>query len=193
MNKHHIKPTTLFVPLLVLALFALSSCKKKVENTSIVIMDPSRHYYAMLQGTDLELSWRIANAGTEPLVLTDIQPSCGCIVEDLDDNNIIPPGKEATLKFVFHTEKNTGYVRHKIRLFGNIKPDGMAVMVFDTNIVPPNGEHDYEELYIERNEKDLSDGVTTLVDGNTGQRGYWTDDNEYSRSSKRYPWREEKR
>jgi len=193
MDRRQTKHIVNTVSMLMLGLLALVSCKKKVDNTKIVIMDPNRHYYAMVQGQDLNLAWRIANDGEEPLVLTDIQPSCGCIVEDLDDNNIVPPGGEATLKFVFHSDMNTGYVRHKIRLFGNIEPEGMAVMVFDTNIVPKSEESDYEERFKIRNEQDIRDGLIKLVDGNTSQRGYWTDDGNYERSGKRYPWREEKR
>ncbi len=176
-------------------ILALTGCKKKVENTSIVIEDPQRHYYALTQGTDLEITWRIANVGKDPLVLTDIQPSCGCISHDLDDNNIVPAGKEATLKFTFRTEKYVGYVHHTIRLFGNIKPDGMATMTFDTNVVPPSPDNPaYEELYKERRERDISAGVEELVDGTMGQKGYWTDtDKQDSRNYEKYPWRDVKK
>ncbi len=171
--------------------FTNTSCKKKVDMTHILVQDSIRHYYPLVQGTDLTLLWRIANVGETPLVLTDIQPSCGCIVENSEENNVIPPGKQMLLKFTFRTERNSGYVRHTIRLFGNIAPKGMANLIFDTNVVAPAlGSPDYEELHKDRNEFDVTTGAKTLVDGTTAKRGYWTDDNDYSRGYNKYYWRE---
>ena len=176
------------------AIATTTSCSKEVQMTTIVVQDSIRHYYPLVQGTDMELSWRIANVGKEPLVLTDVQPSCGCITEDLGKNNIVLPGDEITLKFQFRTEGYAGYVRHTIRLFGNIFPKGMACLVFDTNVVAPAfGSPDYEERLKTRNERDVASGVKTLVDGNEGQRGYWTDLNEYSRGYNKYQWRDLKK
>ena len=171
-----------------------TSCSKEVKMTNVIVQDSIRHYYPLVQGTDMELSWRIANVGKDPLVLTDIQPSCGCISEDLDKNNIVLPGEETTLKFHFRTEGNSGYVRHTIRLYGNIFPKGMTCLIFDTNVVAPAlGSPDYEERYKSRNERDVAAGIKTLVDGDEAQRGYWTDLNEYSRGYNKYLWKDIKK
>ncbi len=181
----------LTVAMALAATVGFTSCSKEVDMTHIVVQDSIRHYYPLVQGTDMELSWRIANVGKDPLVLTDIQPSCGCISEDLNKNNIVLPGEETTLKFKFKTEGYTGYVRHTIRLYGNIFPKGMACLIFDTNVVVPTlGSPDYEERFKIRNERDVASGIKTLVDGNEGQRGYWTDLNEYSHGYNKYLWRE---
>lgn len=175
------------------ALFTGTSCSKTLPMTDIMIQDSIRHYYPLVQGTDLILLWRVANVGNTPLVLTDIQPSCGCVVTDQDENNVIPPGKQKLLKFTFRSEKNSGYVKHTIHLFGNISPKGMASMVFDLNVVVPAlGSPDYEEQHKDRNEFDITAGVKSLVDGNEAQRGYWTDNNEYSRNYNRYYWNKDK-
>ena len=169
----------------------VASCKKEVKMTSIIVQDSIRHYYPMVQGTDLELSYRIANTGKDPLVLTDIQPSCGCISHDLDKNNIVLPGEEALFKFTLHSDAYTGYVRHTIRLYGNIYPKGMACLIFDTNVVQPaQGSPDYEERQKNREDLDIVKGVKELVDGTSSQRGYWTDMNEYSRGYNKYLWKE---
>lgn len=179
--------------LMLCALFTGSSCSKTLPMTDILVQDSIRHYYPLVQGTDLVLLWRVANVGETPLVITDIQPSCGCIVLDQDENNVIPPGKQRLFKFTFQSEKNTGYVRHTIRLFGNIAPKGMANLVFDLNVVVPAlGSPDYEEQHKDRNEFDIAAGIKTLVDGNEAQRGYWTDNNEYSRNYNRYYWNKDK-
>lgn len=173
------------------AMLSLGSCSKKVEMTRIIVEDSIRHYYPLVQGTDLVMQWRIANVGETPLVITDIQPSCGCLIKDSEDNNVIPPGKESLLKFTFHSEKNSGYVKHTIRLFGNIMPEGMACLVFDLHVVPHAlSSPDYEELHKKREEFDIVSGVKTLVDGNEAERGYWTNDMDYSRGYNKYYWQE---
>ncbi len=181
----------LTVAMALAATVGFTSCSKEVQMTHIVVQDSIRHYYPLVQGTDMYLSWRIANVGKDPLVLTDIQPSCGCISEDLSKNNIVLPGEETTLKFKFKTEGYTGYVRHTIRLYGNISPNGMACLIFDTNVVAPAfGSPDYEERFKSRNDFDVVTGVKTLVDGGNEKRGYWTDINEYSHGYNKYLWKE---
>lgn len=167
----------------------MTSCKKRVEMTQILIQDSIRHYYPMIQGSDLILTFRVANIGETPLVLTDVQPSCGCVSGDYTGELIIPPNKETLLKFTYHSERNSGYVRHTVRIFGNIAPSGMASMTFDTNVVPPAiSSPDYEQLRKDREEYDVMSGVKTLVDGESTDLGYWTVDGEYSRGYNRYYW-----
>lgn len=170
-------------------LFTSTSCSKQLPKTTLVVQDSIRHYYPLVQGTDLMLTWRVANIGNTPLVLSDIQPSCGCIIENPEDNNVIPPGKDVLLKFTFRSEKNTGYVRHTIRLFGNIAPKGTASLVFDVNVVTPAlGSPDYEEQQMNKEKYEITAGIKELVDGTTGQKEYWTDANEYSRGYNKYYW-----
>lgn len=172
------------------ALLTQTSCSKRLAMTTILIEDSIRHYYPLVQGTDLELVVHVANVGITPLVINDIQPSCGCVVQDPDDNYIIPPGKEKLFTFTFKSEKNSGYVRHTVRFFGNIVPKGMADLVFDLNVVPPAlSSPDYEEQHKERMEFDITTGAKTLVDGKESQRGYWTNEQEYSRGYNKYYWR----
>lgn len=175
--------------MLLCTLFCTTSCRKKVELTRVMVEDSIRHYYPLVQGTDLVLSCRIANTGKTPLVLTDIQPSCGCIAENLNDNNVVPPGKIGNFRFTYRSERNSGYVKHAIRFFGNIEPEGIAVLTFDVNVVPPAlGSPDYEELHKEREEYDIAAGIKSLVDGEANQRGYWVNDKDYSRGYNRYNW-----
>ena len=57
---------------LIMALLTSTSCSKKMPMTTMLVQDSIRHYYPLVQGTDLTLLWRVANAGQTPLVLSDI-------------------------------------------------------------------------------------------------------------------------
>ena len=166
---------------------SLSSCRKEVGTTSILILDSVRHYYPIVMGEDINMIYRIANIGKEPFVITDIQPSCGCTIAEESEGTIIPPGTEGKLSFIFDTNKNVGYVRHTIRIYGNIAPKGVALMIFDCNVVPPTTSSvDYEENYHERNAKELA--IKGMIEGGQGQRGYFTDAGKSDRSYERFPW-----
>lgn len=153
-----------------------------MTNTNLMIQDSIRHYYPLVQGMDLTLYWRVANVGESPLVLTDVQPSCGCIVESVEGNNVILPGKEEILKFTFNSSKYNGYVKHTIRLFGNIAPEGMATMTFDLNVVPSTQEfHDYEEIqrHMEASEQLPKKELSNKDAMDRATRDYWTNTEDY--------------
>lgn len=175
--------------LVFICILCFCSCNKKVGPTTIEIEDSMRHYYPMVLGDELELSYKLTNTGKEPFIVTDIQPSCGCIVEGEKNERIILPDKALLLHFRFYSGKNVGYVRHTIRVFGNVKPNGCLNLVFDVNVVPPSDNTpDYEEIYKQKqdNEKAL---LKDKVNGTTAEKGYYIDVDSDSRSQKQFFWR----
>lgn len=173
---------------LMVALVSLSGCKKRVSPTTLSVTDSVRHYYPIVAGEKLNVVYTVVNRGDDPFLIDDVQPSCGCIAGKVEEV-AIPPHDSLTLSFVFDSSKNVGYVRHCIRIFGNVLPRGMATLVFDVNVVPPSDAiPDYEETY--QRETDAS--VKGLVDGTHAQKGYYTDEEggKDSRRHVRYPWRE---
>ena len=134
--------------LLLFCVLALAGCSTRVRFTTVEIKDPIRHYYPILQGQELTVNIRIDNAGKVPLVIRDIQPSCGCIVLESDHEMVVPPDRSMYVTLRYDSRKNVGKVEHSIRFWGNISPNGMAEMRFDVNVVPDaNYHHDYEELF----------------------------------------------
>lgn len=155
----------------------LTACHKRVEPTDLIIPDPVRHYYPLVQGEDLRMNYLIVNAGKSPFIIQDVQPSTLSIELGKTPPNLVPAGDSAYISLIFHTDRNIGYAKHKIRIFGNIvhvndsTVEGEAVLTFDTHIVHPTlDQSDYEERYWAKkaaNEK--------LVDGLRGEQGYFTD------------------
>lgn len=168
----------------------LGACRKNIGMTTVHVPDSVRHYYPILTGEILNLSFLLENTGDQPLIIRDIQTSCGCIVPELDTRMLLP-GKQVRLLFKYESAKNIGYVEHTIRIYGNIKPNGVYKLKFDTNVVThADYTRDYEELYKEEVER--SNIIRGLVDGDESEKGYWTDDISHdSRSQKQYFWRKE--
>lgn len=157
---------------LMIGMMLLTSCHKKLEPTAIEIEDSIRHYPATVLGDDLEMVYVVRNIGNEMLMISDIQPAVPTIEVDKANVNMIPPGEEALLKFVYHSDKNIGLARHIIRLFGNIYPSGVAEIIFDTHVVRPSIDlSDYEEYYHEK----LKNDAESILDEQKGAKEYLTD------------------
>ena len=147
-----VKRAIIFLSFFIFALstFYLTSCTKILGPTKVVIEDSVRHYLPVVLGDDVYMVWNIKNVGNENLVIKDIQPSNGSIELTSMGSGLIPPGGEERFFIVFHSSKNVGYAEHKIRVFGNIEPDGVAEMKFDIHIVRPTLDRtDYEEIFFD--------------------------------------------
>lgn len=136
----------------------LLACGKQLKPTAVEIIDPIRHYYPILQGEILSLDYEIYNIGTEPLVINDIQTSCGCIVTD-KHRHIVAPGKKVSLTFKYNSAKNIGMVKNTIYLFGNFSTGSMLTLGFDIDVISPSDFiPDYEEIYFEQRSRSVSIG-----------------------------------
>ena len=114
----------------------LTGCRKEVRPTSMTIKDSIRHYYPIKQGQQLDIMFTITNTGDAPLIISEMQPSCGCIILDKSSHIIIPEDGIRQFKATYNSIKNVGEVVHRIRIFGNMLPDGRAELKFDVNVVP---------------------------------------------------------
>lgn len=160
------------VVVLMVSMMVLTSCHKKLEPTAIEIEDSIRHYPATVLGDNIEMVYVVRNIGNEMLMISDIQPAVPTIEVDKANVDMIPPGEEALLKFVYHSDKNIGLARHIIRLFGNIYPSGVAEIIFDTHVVRPSIDlSDYEEYYHEK----LKNDAESILDERKGAKEYLTD------------------
>lgn len=157
---------------LMVSMMLLTSCHKKLEPTAIEIEDSIRHYPATILGDNIEMVYVVRNIGNEMLMISDIQPAVPTIEVDKANVDMIPPGEEALLKFVYHSDKNIGLARHIIRLFGNIYPSGVAEIIFDTHVIRPSIDlSDYEEYYHEK----LKNDAESILDERKGAKEYLTD------------------
>lgn len=162
-----------YVVLLILAFFA-GGCSKRVQPTSVEVKDPVRHYFPILQGQTLDLVFPVTNTGENPLVIHEIQTSCGCLIADRKSHIIVPPERTQHIRLTYNSNKNVGEVKHTIWVYGNILPAGVVKLRFDVNVVPDAAyTRDYEELFREYN---LKHGIVKeMVDGKEAELGYYVD------------------
>lgn len=156
---------------------AFFSCRdKKLKEADVRIEDVDRHYYPVIQGEILPVTYEIENPSDVPLLIQEIQTSCGCLVPFDDLPIVVLPHKKNTIRLGYNSNKNTGFVEHQVYLYGNFKDSTYRLLTFDTNVVPPaDYTRDYEVRFHEQNER-AKRKFEDLVDGDSNEKGYYTDD-----------------
>ena len=152
-------------------LSVIYGCSTELKPTSVRINDTVRHYYPIMTGETLTLSYEIENTGKDPLVISEIQTTCGCIATD-NKRRVIPEGQKAIINFEYDSSKNIGYVEHEILLYGNFENSSIYKLYFDVNVVPGSDyTEDYEVLHKEIEKKNTSSGkINYYVDSVTKDR-----------------------
>jgi hypothetical protein len=162
---------------LLLIVISLSSCNfrkpsiETVEKTKMEIENPERHYYPILRGSEITAEYKFYNRGNQPLIIYDVQASCGCIEVDFPTSSI---GKDdfGFIILDYDSAKNIGYVEFYITIVANTEKDVFTTIKFDLNVVTsPHYTQDYEEIYLDRRKKKLAGEV----DGDLTQQGYYMD------------------
>lgn len=165
--------------LLVLAVwasaFGFMSCQRELDLASVEIPDRIRHYYPVIQGETLGVTYEIENTSKHTLFIREIQTTCGCLVP-LDKLPIVVlPKRSAFIHLQFNSIKNTGYVEHYVWCYGNFADSMYRELRFDTNIVPPaDYTRDYEVLIHEQATRTGS--MRDWVEGESSEKGYYTDE-----------------
>ena len=157
------------------AFLILVACERKLEPVDVEITDVKRHYYPVIQGELLGITYDIENVSDHPLFIREIQTTCGCMFSEDKLPIVILPKQTGKVHFTYNSTKNTGYVEHFAWLYGNFADSTYRELQFDTNVVPPRDyTRDYEELY--HNVQTRSPDMKDLVDGKSTDKGYYTDE-----------------
>jgi len=95
--------------------------KDSANFTTIQWLDSTnKDFGKVAEGQKLEVSFRFKNSGDKPLVISRVQPSCGCTVAE-QPKEAIAPGNEGTIKAVFDSEHHEGVNHKTLFVYANTK------------------------------------------------------------------------
>ena len=172
------------VGVFLLTLLILTACNSEMKRAKVILIDPVRHYYPVIQGEMMKVSFEFENVSDDPLFIDEVQTSCGCLLPSNDLPIIVLPHKSGFVHLTFNTIKNTGYVCHYVYCYGNFADSSYVELSFDTNVVPDADYiRDYEQLWHEQSDRAASG--RDFVDGLTSQKGYYVDDISTPRDDRR--------
>lgn len=80
----------------------------------------------------------VRNIGGEPLKIINVHTSCGCTMVNMKEN-VIEPGKTATLEVVMDTSMKQGVVRKAIEISSNDPKTPKITVYLSANVLPKAG------------------------------------------------------
>jgi hypothetical protein len=86
------------------------------------------------EGQVVELSWRLKNTGSKPLIIQNAQGTCGCTIAE-KPTEPIPPGGESVIKAKFDSHnQNIGTVRKTVTVLANTQGNTGHYLSFSADI-----------------------------------------------------------
>jgi hypothetical protein len=102
--------------------------------TTIEWTEPKKDLGTINEGQKLQISFRVKNTGTAPLVLQSVVPGCGCTVADYPKEPIAP-GKEADITASFDSQGREGQQHKEITVTANTKETSQHILSFNVMVV----------------------------------------------------------
>lgn len=120
-------------------IFCLAACgfcqngsEEQKKESGIVFEELTHNYGTIAKGSDGKCSFKFTNTTDTPLILTNVQASCGCTVPSWP-REAINPGESSAIDVKYNTN-NVGHFTKRISVFSN-KQDTPIVLVITGQVV----------------------------------------------------------
>ena len=109
--------------------------QKPLSKARIQFTEKQHDFGDLTQGESVTYKFAFQNTGTEPLMILNVQTTCGCTAPEWPKKPI-PPGEGGEIVVTFNSAKKMGRVNKIITVYTNgEKPEEKLKIV--TNILPP--------------------------------------------------------
>jgi hypothetical protein len=111
-----------------------AALKDSANYTSIQWLDSlNKNFGKISEGQKLEVAYSFKNTGTKPLVITRVQPSCGCTIAE-QPTEPVAPGALGTIKASFNSEGRTGVNHKTLFVYANTKGTQSHELHFEVEV-----------------------------------------------------------
>lgn len=117
--------------------FALTAFGQQQEaNGPVITWEKKTHDFGdIYQGDKVEHTFYFTNTGNEPLLITNVQVSCGCTTPKGWPRDPIPPGGKGELSVSFNSAGKMGKQNKPVTIISNaVNADGGSI-TFTTNVL----------------------------------------------------------
>ncbi len=85
--------------------------------------EKDNHDFGLIkEGEKVSHVFKFKNVGTEPLVIKNVKPACGCTTPDWTKDPV-PPGGEGKIEVSFDSQGRTGIQNKSVEVFANTDPE----------------------------------------------------------------------
>ena len=101
----------------------------------LLVWEKSTHDFGTVQeGAVVSHTFQFTNKGKEPLILTAVQPTCGCTVPNDWPKDPILPGGTGKITVSFNSNGRAGNNTKVIRVVSNASNEGADHFTFTANV-----------------------------------------------------------
>lgn len=102
--------------------------------TTVQWLDSSQNFGKVIDGEKVVITFHFKNTGTKPLIISNVQASCGCTVPAKPEEPIAP-GAEGKITAEFNSEGRVGKAIKNLTVQANTK-EGVATLFFEGEVLP---------------------------------------------------------
>ena len=126
--------------LLVVLFIAGQTYAQEVSKTSVkgpvITFEKKTHDFGDIQqGDKVEEIYKFTNTGTEPLIITNVQVTCGCTTPKGWPRDPIMPGGKGEIAIAFNSAGKSGKQTKVVTIVSNAVNNDGSQISFTTNIV----------------------------------------------------------
>lgn len=102
--------------------------------TTIAFSESDFKFGKIKKGDKVEHVYEVTNTGTNPLVISEVKPGCGCTVPDFTKDPILP-GQKGKITLKFDSSSFDGMVTKQAEVFANVEKSPI-LLSFSADIQP---------------------------------------------------------
>lgn len=112
----------------------LSAQEKETNGPTIAWEKKTHDFGDIMEGDKVEYIYKFTNEGTEPLIITNVQVTCGCTTPKGWPRDPIKPGSKAELAIQFNSTGKFGRQNKVVTIVSNAK-EGNSQVTFSANVL----------------------------------------------------------
>ena len=121
-----------------IAVVGFSQANTQVKGAAIAWESQTHDFGDIVQGEKVEHTFTLLNEGTEPLVITNVQVTCGCTTPKGWPRDPIAPGQKAEITVAFNSAGKFGRQNKVVTIVSNAA-SGSNQITFSANVLEKKG------------------------------------------------------
>lgn len=108
--------------------------KSNQPTTTIALSESNFDFGNIKKGSKVNHVYEVTNTGTNPLIISEVKPGCGCTAPDFTKEPIMP-GKKGKITLSFDSSNFDGAVNKYADVFANVEKAPVK-LTFNANVQP---------------------------------------------------------
>ncbi|AZA62264.1 MULTISPECIES: DUF1573 domain-containing protein [Chryseobacterium] len=113
---------------------AAAPVKSNQPTTTIALSESNFDFGNIKKGAKVNHVYEVTNTGTNPLIISEVKPGCGCTAPEFTKEPIMP-GKKGKITLSFDSSNFDGSVQKYADVFANVE-NAPVKLTFNANIQP---------------------------------------------------------